>query len=58
MADRGSQAAGYLMAALLGAVGGGLAVVLATRAIPGMLGQMMQRMMTQMREEGCDPAEM
>ena len=49
-------------AALLGAVGGGIIVALATRALPKMMSQMMsgmmQNMMSQMGEAGCDPAEM
>lgn len=52
----------YLLAASLGAVGGGLFVALATRAIPRMMSQMMsgmmRNMMAQMGEAGCDPAEM
>ncbi len=56
----------YVLAAALGAVGGGLVVLLATRAIPKMMSRMMsgqmQKMMAQMgahmKEGGCDPAEM
>lgn len=52
----------YLLAASLGAIGGGLFVALATRAIPRMMSQMMSgmmgNMMSQMGEAGCDPAEM
>ena len=51
----------YAVAILLGAVGGGLFVTLATRAIPKMMSQMMsgmmQNMMSQMSESGCDPSE-
>jgi hypothetical protein len=53
---------GYLVAALVGAIGGGFVVALATRAIPKMMSQKMegrmQRLMSQMEEGGCDPAEM
>lgn len=52
---------GYALAAGLGAIGGGLVVVLATKAIPKMMSQMMRRMMEQMMAKmgdgGCDPAE-
>jgi hypothetical protein len=48
----------YILAALVGAVGGGLVVALATKAIPKMMSKMMQNMMSNMREGGCDPAEM
>ena len=52
----------YAVAILLGAVGGGLFVTLATKAIPKMMTQMMagmmQNMMSQMSESGCDPSEM
>jgi hypothetical protein len=58
----GVQKKGYAVAFLLGAVGGGLFVTLATRAIPMMMSQMMsgmmQNMMSRMRESGCDPSEM
>ena len=48
----------YVFALALGAIGGGLLVAWATRAIPKMMSGMMQNMMVGMREEGCDPAEM
>ena len=52
----------YVVAAVLGAIGGGLVVLLATRAIPKMTSQMMSgqmsQMMARMKEGGCDPAEM
>ncbi len=53
---------GYIIAAVLGAVGGGFIVALATRAIPKIMSQMMagmmQNMMAQMKEEGRNPVEM
>ena len=53
---------GYALAAILGAVGGGLIVAVATQAIPKIMSQvmagMMQTMMARMREGGCNPAEM
>lgn len=52
----------YLLAAALGAIGGGVVVAIATQAIPKMMSQMMagmmQNMMRQMGEGGCNPAEM
>jgi hypothetical protein len=52
----------YAVAVLLGAVGGGLFVAFATKAIPKMMAQlmsgMMQNMMSNMSESGCDPSEM
>ena len=57
-----SQGNGYGVAFLLGAVGGGLFVALATKAIPRMMSKMMsgmmQNMMSHMRESGADPSEM
>jgi len=51
----------YLIAAIFGAVGGGLFVAITTKAIPkimqAMMSNMMQDMMGQMGEAGCDPAE-
>ena len=53
---------GYGVATLLGAVGGGLLVALATKAIPKIMSQMMsgmmKTMMAQMKTRGCNPAEM
>jgi CheY-specific phosphatase CheX len=52
----------YAVAVLIGAVGGGLLVTLATRAVPKVMTQMMsgmmKNMMSQMSESGCDPSEM
>ena len=58
MENRSSQMAGYLLAASLGALAGGAAVLVATRAIPKLMSQMMGNMMAQMQVSGCDPAEM
>jgi len=51
---------GYLLASALGAIGGGIVVAIATKAIPkimsAMMEQMMPRMMKQMKENGgCSP---
>ncbi len=48
---------GYVLAAAMGAIGGGLFVALTTKAIPNMMSQMMQNMMACMRENGFSPAE-
>lgn len=52
-----SQYTGYLPAASLGAIGGGLLVAAITKTIPKMMSQMMAGMMAQMGEAECDPAE-
>jgi CheY-specific phosphatase CheX len=61
MHSTGSHNRGYALAAVLGVVGGGLIVALATKAIPKMMSQMMsgmmQNMMARMGEGGCNPAE-
>lgn len=48
---------GYMLAAVLGMIGGGIAVVLATKAVPRMMAGMMRKMMSRMGEDGCDPAQ-
>lgn len=57
-----SSPKGYLLVAGLGALGGGVAVAIATRAVPKMMSQMMSGMMRNMMGQigtgGCDPAEM
>jgi hypothetical protein len=52
MQQEKSRLFGYLMAALLGAIGGGLIVAIATQAIPKIISGMTH----QMREcmQGCD----
>jgi hypothetical protein len=57
MDRKDAQFPGYLLAAGLGAVGGGLIVALATKAIPKMMSKMMENMMSQMADGECDPAE-
>ncbi len=57
---------GYLLAAFAGALGGGIAVALVTKAIPRILSQIMNEMMGKMprlmmepmKSEGFNPAEM
>ena len=56
--DCGSDIRKYAIVVALGAVGGGLLVALATKAIPRMMPKMMRNMMAQMGGEGCSPAEM
>ena len=57
MARKNSTKVNYALAVLVGAVGGGLAVMFVTKAIPTMMQTMMENMMLTMRESGCDPAE-
>ena len=47
----------YLLAAVVGAVGGGLIVALATRAIPKIFERVIQKLMLSMSESGRDPSE-
>jgi hypothetical protein len=49
---------GYALAVILGAIGGGLFVAIATKAVPRMMSGMMQNMMVQMRKNGFNPGEM
>ncbi len=57
-----SQRGPYLISALLGAIGGGILVIVATRAIPtmmtNMMSGMMRKMMSNMGECGCNPQQM
>ncbi len=52
----------YLLSALLGAIGGGVIVIIATRAIPTMISSilsgMMKNMMSHIEASGCNPKEM
>lgn len=52
-----SQCTGYTVAALLGAVAGGIMVVLANNAIGKILSNVMGNMMARMAESGCDLCE-
>lgn len=58
MCSENSYSKGFILAVLLGAIGGGLFVTLATRAVPKMMSKIMRSMMAQTAEGGCDPAEM
>ena len=57
-----TQPGPYLISALLGAIGGGILVLIATRAIPTMMANMMSammgKMMSQMGAGGCNPQAM
>lgn len=59
---RNTNNAGYIFAAGLGALGGGILVAVLTRALPRMMSKMMSQMMTsmmsQMGDGECSPAEM
>ena len=58
MIHTNSQYKKYALAMILGAIGGGLAVALITKAIPKMMAGIMRNMMSQMGEDGCTPGEM
>ena len=62
MSDSKPAYKGYLLAAALGAFGGGVLVAVVTKAIPRMFSQMggamMANMMAQMQASGCDPSEL
>ena len=62
MTDEYSNNQKMILAAGLGALGGGIAVLLITRAIPKVMEQMregmMQNMMEKMKARGCTPSEM
>ena len=61
MDKKNFHSTGYILAAALGALGGGLIVMVATQAIPKMMSRMMagmmQNMLAHMQEKGCAPAE-
>lgn len=62
MDDTHARPEGYLLAALIGAAGGGLLVLLASRAIPnlmaGMMAGMMRKMISEIKESGGAADEM
>ena len=58
MSDTDSNAKKYMLAFGLGALGGGILLAWATKAMPKMMSKMMQNMMVKMQEEGCNPKEM
>ena len=51
----------YILIGILGALAGGIGLVLLIKAIPKMLSQMMmgmmRKMMAQMEQKGCAPSE-
>lgn len=61
MGNNRSRSKEYIFAASLGAIGGGIIVAIATRAIPKMMSKikagMMQNMMAQMTEGECKPVD-
>jgi len=58
MSDEGCNVRKYMVAMAVGAVGGGILIALASRAMPKMMAGMMRNVMTMMGGEGCSPAEM
>jgi len=56
-----SSTKGYALAIIIGTIGGGLLVAIATKAIPRMISRIMQNMMQsmimQMRKNGFNPGE-
>ena len=62
MDNKGSPYKGYFLAAGFGAVGGGILIALATRAIPKMMSKMMagmmENMMADMGAGDCSPSDM
>jgi hypothetical protein len=49
---------GMVLAAILGAIGGGIFVLLVGEIIPRIMQEMMRGMMAEMGGEGCDPEDM
>jgi len=49
---------GYVLSASLGALAGGLSVLIIGRVFPTMMSNMMANMMAQMSASGCDPEDM
>jgi hypothetical protein len=58
MDDSKAPVSGYLLAAALGTMVGGIGIAIITRAFPKMMSRMMSNMMQQMGGEGCNPEEM
>ena len=62
MDTQSSNIKGYLLAAMLGVVGGGILVLIVARTIPKMMSNLMAGMMENMRyqmgKSGCAPEEM
>jgi len=48
----------YILAASIGAIGGGIIVAVTTRTVPKMMSAMMRNMMLQMNACGANPTEM
>ncbi len=66
MRNSSSSKQGYVLVAIVSALGGGIAVMLVTKAIPRLVSQIMAEMMSKMphlmldhmKSEGFDPAQM
>lgn len=61
MERKSNQYQGYILAAGLGAIGGGFLIAVVTKAIPKMMSMMMagmmEKMMAEMGEGECNPAD-
>ncbi len=66
MRNSNTSRRGYILVAVVSALGGGIAVTLVTKAIPRLVSQIMNEMMSKMprlmmehmKSEGFDPSEM
>ena len=57
MAEKCSCEKKYMLTFALGAIGGGILLALATKAVPKMMSGMMRNMMNHMGGEGCSPSD-
>jgi hypothetical protein len=49
---------GYVLAAIIGVIGGGILMAIIGEIIPRIMREMMKGMMAEMGGEGCDPEDM
>ncbi|MFC1725586.1 hypothetical protein ACFL4T_08155 [candidate division KSB1 bacterium] len=50
-----SKCSKYLAVGILGAIGGGITMAYATKAVPDFMSCCMKKMMEKMNESGCEP---